>query len=192
MKTPSFLKSQRDYTEWIVYKKSVVVCDVTEMFIRKHFPYKSRTIDQMRQAARSCKQNIVEGVVDGVTSIETCIKLLGVAKGSLRELLEDYKDYLRQNKLELWGRNDQRTVTTRLFCRSNNDPAMFVEKCEQRSAETVANIAIILIRQLDVLLNYALKSVEEDFIKNGGIRERMTKVRLEYRKRNGLPEKDDE
>lgn len=93
----SFLKISGDYTNWNVYRKSVIICDVSEMFIRRAFTPPNRTIDQMRQAARSCKQNIVEGCSDSTVSAEMCIKLVGIAKGSLRELLEDYCDYLCQN-----------------------------------------------------------------------------------------------
>lgn len=77
----AFLKISGDYTTWNVYRKAVIICDVTEMFINRALPRGSRTIDQMRQAARSCKQNIVEGVSDGAVSYEMCIKLLGVARG---------------------------------------------------------------------------------------------------------------
>ncbi|PWL60280.1 MAG: hypothetical protein DBY35_08185 [Bacteroidales bacterium] len=122
----AFLRIAGDYTGWNVYRKSVVICDVTEMFIRRALPPKSRTVDQMRQAARSCKQNIVEGSADSTVSTEMCIKLLGVAKGSLRELLEDFRDYLRQNKLQIWDVNDPRTLQVRNFCASNDDPYIFV------------------------------------------------------------------
>lgn len=94
-----FLKIRGAYTDWNIYRKSVIICDVTEMFINRALPHGSRTIDQMRQAARSCKQSIVEGVSDNTVSEEMCIKLIGVARGSARELLEDYGDYLRQNDL---------------------------------------------------------------------------------------------
>ena len=108
-----FLKIAGDYTSWNVYRKSVIICDVTEMFIKRALPRGSRTIDQMRQAARSCKQNIVEGVSDSTVSAEMCIKLLGVARGSVRELLEDYSDFLRQHDLEIWNKDDARTLKTR-------------------------------------------------------------------------------
>ncbi|MBD5293244.1 MAG: four helix bundle protein [Bacteroides sp.] len=113
----TFLKLAGDYTKWNVYKKSVIICDVTELFINRALPRSSRTLDQMRQAARSCKQNIVEGVSDATVSVEICIKLLGVARGSVRELLEDYGDFLRQNNLETWKIDDPRTKSTRQYCR---------------------------------------------------------------------------
>lgn len=176
-----FLKLASDYTNWSVYKKSVIICDVTEMFILRAFPERSRTIDQMRQAARSCKQNIVEGVSDSTVSAETCIRLLGIARGSVRELLEDYGDWLRQNNKEIWSGNDSRTQKTRLYCRDHTDPREFVEQCRLRSDETVANIMLTLIRQIDAMLAKVLKKVEADFIKEGGIKEAMSRARREHR-----------
>lgn len=110
-----FLKIAGDYREWNVYKKSVILCDVTEMFINRAWPAGSRTIDQMRQAARSCKQNIVEGIGDNTVSSEMCIKLIGVARGSIRELREDYADFLRQHKYEIWDKDDPRTLSLRKY-----------------------------------------------------------------------------
>ena len=176
-----FLRIAGDYTQWNVYKKSVIICDVTELFIRRAFPDKTRTIDQMRQAARSCKQNIVEGCSDGTVSIEMCIKLLGVARASVRELLEDYGDYLRQNDLETWSFDDPRTRATRQYCLKYDDAKEFVVKCRERSNEAVANIMITQIRQIDSMLAKVLKKVEADFIENGGIKEAMTAARKSRR-----------
>lgn len=170
-----------DYSDWNVYRKSVIICDVTEMFIRRAMIQPSRTIDQMRQAARSCKQNIVEGVSDATVSAEMCIKLLGVARGSVRELLEDYCDFLRQNSLEIWDKDDPRTIQTREYCIKNDDPKTFVEKCQQRSDETVANIMTTQIRQIDAMLAKVLKKIETDFIANGGIKEAMSRARRNAR-----------
>ena len=90
-----FIKYSGSFENWNVYKKAVIISDVTEMFIRRAFSPPNRTIDQMRQAARSCKQNIVEGISDKTVSVEMCLKLLGIARGSVRELLEDYGDFVR-------------------------------------------------------------------------------------------------
>lgn len=177
----SFLKIAGDYSQWKVYRKSVIICDVTELFIMRALPHGSRTIDQMRQAARSCKQNIVEGVTDCTISKEMCIKLLGVAKGSLRELLEDYGDFLRQNGYEIWSAGDSRTITTRKYCIRNDEPQPFTEKCRNRSDETVANIMITQIRQLDAMLAKVIRQFEQEFIKEGGIKEAMTAARKTYR-----------
>jgi len=151
------------------------------MFIQRAFPFPTRTIDQMRQAARSCKQNIVEGVSDSTVSAEICIKLLGVARGSARELLEDYKDYLRQHDYEIWAGEDSRTLATRSYCKKHTDAHEFVEKCRSRNNETVANIVITLILQLDAMLATVLKSTENKFINSGGIKEAMSAARRKHR-----------
>ena len=177
----SFLKIAGDYTDWNVYRKSVIICDVTELFISRAIPRLSRTVDQMRQAARSCKQNIVEGISDSTVSAEMCMKLLGVARGSVRELMEDYGDFLRQNDLETWKPEDARTIATRQYCRNHDDPKEFVEKCRIRSDETVANIMITQIRQIDAMLAKVLKKIEADFIASGGIREAMSNARRKHR-----------
>lgn len=176
-----FLKISGDYTQWSVYRKSVIICDVTEMFINRALPRGSRTIDQMRQAARSCKQNIVEGVSDGTVSAEMCIKLIGVARGSVMELREDYADFLRQKKYEIWLKEDPRTLATRNYCRGHYDPRDFVEKCETRSDETVANIMLTLIRQMEAMLAKVLKSLEAQFIEQGGLKEAMSRERRRHR-----------
>ncbi|MCM1451881.1 MAG: four helix bundle suffix domain-containing protein [Clostridium sp.] len=176
-----FLRIAGDYSDWNVYRKSVIICDVTEMFIRRAFTPPNRTIDQMRQAARSCKQNIVEGCSDGTVSVEMCIKLVGVARGSVRELLEDYQDYLRQNKLEIWDASDVRTIQARSYCKHHDDPKAFLSKCEDRSNETVANIMITQIRQIDTMLAKLMKKIEAEFLANGGIKEAMSKSRREAR-----------
>lgn len=176
-----FLKISGDYESWSVYRKSVVICDVTEMFIARALPHGSRTIDQMRQAARSCKQNIVEGISDGTVSIEMCIKLIGVARGSVMELREDYADYLRQHKLEIWVKDDPRTLATRNYCLTHYDARDYVEKCENRSNETVANIMLTLIRQMEAMLAKVLKSLEIRFLEEGGLKEAMSRERRRHR-----------
>lgn len=177
-----FLKLAGDYTDWNVYKKSAIICDVTELFIRRAFNEKTRTIDQMRQAARSCKQNIVEGCGDRTVSAEMCIKLLGVARGSVRELLEDYGDFLRQNGLKIWPVDDPRTASTRTYCMTHCDIEEFTAKCRERSDETVANIMITQIRQLDTMLAKVLKKIEADFLIEGGIKEAMSVARRNSRR----------
>lgn len=176
-----FLRMAGDYSNWNVYRKSVIICDVTEMFINRALPKGSRTIDQMRQAARSCKQNIVEGVSDSTVSMEMCIKLLGVARGSVRELLEDYMDFLRQRELEIWDKDDVRTVRAREYCKNHDEPMTFTAKCKERSDATVANIMLTQIRQMDFMLSAVMKRAEEEFIRDGGIKEAMSRERRKYR-----------
>lgn len=180
-----FLKISGNYEQWNVYRKSVIVCDVTEYFISNYLPIGSRTIDQMRQAARSCKQNIVEGVSDGCVSMEMCIRLIGVARGSLRELREDYGDYLRQHDYSVWSADDERTARTRAYCLNHYDPRAFVGECMKRSPETVANIMLTQARQLDAMLAGVLKKLQREFLAEGGIKEAMTRARLASRGRPG-------
>ncbi|MDE6286658.1 MAG: four helix bundle suffix domain-containing protein [Muribaculaceae bacterium] len=176
-----FLKISGDFNNWKVYRKAVIICDVTELFIRRAFRESTRTIDQMRQAARSCKQNIVEGVSDGTVSVEMCLKLLGIARCSARELREDYGDYLRQNNLETWPSGDERTAATRKYCIEYDDTKDFVAKCLRRSDETVANIMITQLSQIDSMLATVMKRIEADFIAEGGIREAMSAARRQSR-----------
>lgn len=176
-----FLRISGNYTDWNIYRKSVIISDVTEMFIRRAIDPHSRTQDQMRQAARSCKQNIVEGACDSTISIEMCIKLIGIARGSARELREDYGDFLRQQGLEVWSKDDQRTINTRNYCKQVDDSKIFVEKCQERTNETVANIMITQLCQMDSLLAELLKRLEADFLLNGGIKETMSIARRNRR-----------
>jgi four helix bundle suffix protein len=134
----------------------------------------------MVQAARSGKQNIAEGSQASGTSTETEIKLTNVARASLEELRVDYEDYLRVRDLRLWSKDSREARYIR------NLEALSFETfrnfCETRSAEVIANIALCLIHQTNYLLDQQLRRLESDFIQNGGIRERMTKARLAYRK----------
>ena len=135
----------------------------------------------MLQAARSGKQNIAEGSAAGSTSRETEIKLTNVAKASLQELLLDYEDYLRVRSLHLWGRDDARTMQARRVCAAHSDSAYYMEAVGRRTGETIANIAIVLIRQTDLLLSRLIERQKSDFVKYGGIREEMTRARLAAR-----------
>lgn len=135
----------------------------------------------MRQAARSCKQNIVEGVSDGTVSLEMMIKLLGVARGSIKELREDYKDFLRQNDFQIWSVGDSRTMAARNYCYSHFDPREFVVKCRERSDETVANIMLTQICQLEAILAGTMKKAEAEFLRSGGLREAMSRARRDVR-----------
>lgn len=140
-----------------------------------------RTVDQMIQAARSGKQNIAEGSSAGSTSKETEIKLTNVAKASLQELLIDYEDFIRVRDLDLWDKDSEKALKTRRICARTTDAAFFRDAVKCRSAETVANIAIILIHQADHLLYRLIERQKQDFLQSGGIREQMTKARIGHR-----------
>lgn len=177
----TFLQNKGNYRNLIAYQKAECIYDITYYFAHKYLQKGDRTIDQMVQAARSGKQNIVEGCAASTTSSETELKLINVARASLQELLMDYEDYLRVNSFELWAYDSPKAVQTRKACSAHNDSAYYREAIKERSAETIANIAITLIHQEDVFLRRLLESLQKSFVENGGVREQMTKARLEYR-----------
>lgn len=180
----TFLKQRGGYRNLIAYQKAEFIYDVTFYFANKHLTKGDRTIDQMIQAARSGKQNIVEGCSASTTSRETEIKLINVAKASLQELLIDYEDYLRVRELTLWESNDKRAIHTREVCKTNNDSAYYREIIKRCTDEMIANIAITLIHQTDFLLERLLKNAKQEFVENGGIREEMSRARIFHRKNN--------
>ena len=155
--------------------------DVTFYFAHHYLENGDRTIDQMVQTARSGKQNIAEGAAAGNTSKETEIKLTNVAKASLQELLVDYEDFLRVRGLKQWQPDDARLAQTKRACAAHNDSEYYRKAMPERSAETIANIAITLIHQTDWLLNKLIEKQEIQFVENGGVKEQMTKARKEYR-----------
>lgn len=177
----SFLPNKGNFRDLIAFQKSECIYDITFYFTKKYLSKGDRTIDQMIQAARSCKQNIAEGNGAGVTSAETEIKLINVAKASLQELLLDYEDYLRVRGLQQWDLDSEKAQQTRRVCAKHNDSAFYREAIKKRNDETIANIAITLIHQTDLLLRKIIDRLQEDFVKNGGIRESMHKARTFYR-----------
>lgn len=176
-----FLPKKGNYKGLIAYQKAECIYDITFYFANTFFDKKDRTIDQMVQAARSGKQNIAEGSAAGATSAETEIKLTNVAKASLQELLDDYEDYLRVRGLCQWPLNDERTRQAQAFCASHNASQDYLDKIKERSAETIANIAVTLIHQEDVILRKLIDRLQKDFVEKGGIKEQMTAARLGYR-----------
>lgn len=176
-----FIKSKGNYKRLIVYKKAECIFDLTFHFANRFFVKGDRTIDQMVQAARSGKQNIIEGSAASMTSRETEIRLFNVAKSSFDELLADYEDYLRVRKLPVWSEERNRKV--REFCRNNNDSALYRDVAPQRDDATLANLCITLIHQELYLLVRLIERAKEDFLKNGGIREEMSRARRQYRDR---------
>ena len=170
METP-FLPQKGNYRNLIAYQKAECIYDITYNFAHHFLERSDRTIDQMVQAARSGKQNIAEGE----------IKLVNVARASLQELLIDYEDYLRVRDLTKWDINDRRAIVARRVCAKHNESSFYRNAIQVRTDETIANIAITLIYQEDVILRKYLDHIKEDFIKHGGIREQMTRARIEYR-----------
>ena len=183
------LLSGGGYKKLKSYKKSLIIFEGTACFVRRFLQRGDRTIDQMVQAARSGKQNIVEGSVASSVSKETEIKLTGVARASLEELLEDYQDYLRIHNLPQWEKDSPPALAVRKLAYSENEShETYRAYLEERSSGTCANIMICLINQCTYLLRLQLEKLTVEFPQSGGIRERMTQARIQYRKNNNPQE----
>lgn len=180
---PTSLVWNTNYKRLLSYQKSVIIYDLTFHFCKRFISPKDRTYDQMIQAARSGKQNIVEGYANLATSKEMGIKLFNVARGSLFELYEDYNDYIRVRGLRVWEENSTEAKTMSQLAINNSDPQYFVTLAESRNDETIANMAIVLIRQAIVLLHRYLDKINENFAAEGGFREKMTHIRINMRKK---------
>ena len=187
----SFIPQKGNYRDLIAYKKAECIYDITYYFAHKFFEKGDRTIDQMVQAARSGKQNIVEGSAASTTSSETELKLINVARASLQELLIDYEDYLRVRNLERWDIKSEKAQKTRRYCTTHNRSADYRKAIALRSDETIANIAITLIHQEDVFLRKLIDRLKSDFLQQGGIREQMSRARIAYRKKNEQKDQPD-
>lgn len=180
--TASILRKRVMYTELRFYHRSDVLYQLTQVFCQRFFkPYGDRTVDQMVQAARSTKQNIVEGSSDGQTSMETELKLLGIARGSNQELLEDYQDYIKRKGLSEWYGRHPRFAAMHDFCRKHYRYEDFKGLFPKMNDEELANMAICLCHQVDAALNKYIERKDRQFTTEGGIRERMTAARLEQR-----------
>jgi four helix bundle suffix protein len=183
----TFIPPHGNYQELLSYQKSEVVYDLTFRFCKRFLSKSDRTIDQMVQAARSGKQNIVEGSKASGTSKEMEIKLTNVARASLEELLEDYRDFLRVRDFTIWDKDSKEAKYVRtLGCKNPQTFEIYREIVETRPADVVANIAICLIHQANYLLDQQIRRLEQDFLKEGGLRERMTRARIGVRERDML------
>ncbi len=177
------LPSHGGYKNLLSYQKSLIVYDLTAAFCQRFLSRGDRTVDQMVQAARSGKQNIVEGSMASGTSKETELKLTGVARASLEELLEDYRDFLRVRQVALWDRDSPEALYMRRLGRHSPSSREAVLKVAgSRPAEICANMAICLIHQTNYLLDRQLKALEKDFLIKGGLRERMSVARRRARR----------
>ena len=176
------LPPRGDYHTLLSFQKAQVIYDLTFRFAHKFFSRGDRTIDQMIQAARSGKKNLLEGSKAGTTSKEIELKLTNIARASLEELLDDYCDYLRVRDLSLWDKDSKEARYVRQLGRKT--PQTFEDYrgfVETRPAAVIANIAICLIHQTNYLIDQQLRRLEKDFLAQGGLRERMTRMRLAVR-----------
>lgn len=180
--TASVLRKAVVYTELRFYQRSDVLYQLTQLFCQRYLPkYGDRTVDQMVQAARSSKQNIAEGSSDGQTSTETELKLLGIARGSNKELQEDYQDYLKRKGLEEWFGKNKRFESLHNFCKEHSQFDDYKDVLPKMNDEEMANMAICLCHQVDAALTKYIERKDREFTTEGGIRERMTAARLGQR-----------
>lgn len=213
MNETGFIPDHGGYQSLLSYQRAAVVYDATVAFCRDFLDKRDRTVDQMVQAARSGKQNIVEGSMASGTSKETEIKLTNVARASLEELLEDFRDFLRTRRAAEWAKDSKEALYVRRLASGSlngtnvthatdgtspdlsptsrpspvsRPPSPVVtydafRPFEDRPAKVRANICISLIHQTNYLLDQQLRRLEQDFLNEGGLRERMTRARLDAR-----------
>jgi len=175
----NFIPPHGGYENLLSFQKARIVYHATVHFCERFVPKGDRTRDQMVQAARSGKQNILEGSKASGTSKETEIKLMNVARASLEELLEEYRDFLRVRNEPMWDKNSREALfARRLGTQKNASYKRYATYIETRAATVVANILICLIHQTNYLLDQQLRQLEKAFLAEGGLRERMTRARL--------------
>jgi len=170
--SPQLIPPHGGYRELQSYKMAEIVYDATV------------THDQMVQAARSGKQNIAEGCMASGTSKKTELKLIGVARASLEELLLDFEDYLRQKGLALWSKDHPKAREVRRLCYQKNRSYKTYKTYVESSPETAANTIICLIHQTNYLLDQQLRTLEKEFLKEGGFTERLYRTRIQARNRS--------
>ena len=181
---PSVLKQQANWDALFFYQKSDVIYQLTFAFCDRFIHlYKDRTRDQVIQAARSCKQNIVEGLADGVTSTEMQLKLLNEARASLKETREDFEDYLKSRHLLFYRKGEDRYDKMLSYCRYHNKLEDYEPFFSKWSDEEMCNCAITLCHMVDKMLMSFLAKLDREFVTEGGIKERMYKARTGYRQK---------
>ena len=182
----TLLASSGDYHQLICYQKAVIVYDLTYWFCERYMERsKDRTVDQMVQAARSGKQNIVEGITDGAASKESELKLLKVAAGSLHELHEDYEDWLRSHQHPIWAKDSVEMKALWAVGKEHSDSEYFMQLARTRPPQTTANIARGMTEQAIYFLDRLIQSKVKRFVENGGLKEQMYRVRQQYRQQSG-------
>jgi restriction system protein len=174
------IKPHGGYKGLRAYEMAEIVHDGTAAFTTLYLDRRSRTVDQMVQAARSGKQNIAEGSQASGTSKKIELKLVGIARASLEELLVDYTDFLRQSHLEQWPKDHEKAAFIRkLAYRPNRTYSTYRSYIEEKGPENAANALICVIHQTNFLLDRLLRQLDQAFLKEGGFTERMHALRSE-------------
>ena len=188
----SRLRPSGGYRQCASFQTATLIYDATVRFCDKFIDRRSRTVDQMVQAARSGRQNIAEGSCASASSSQTELRLTNVASASLEELLLDYEDYLRQNDLDPWEADSPaaaefRGIPSRVDLKALDDAGRrqhYAPWLENESAQVRANALVCLIHQANFLLDRQIQSLEEDFVNKGGYSEGLAKERLLKRSQN--------
>jgi four helix bundle suffix protein len=181
---PQLIPPHGGYRELLSYQMAEIVLDATVVFCNRFIERRSRTHDQMVQAARSGKQNIAEGSMVSGTSKKSELKLIGVARASLEELLLDFQDFLRQKELPLWDKNHPEAKRVRALCyKKDKSYSTYRTYFENSSAETAANASICIVHQTNYLLDQQLRALEKGFLKEGGFTEKLYHARSQMRDR---------
>ncbi len=179
---PRVIPPHGGYRELKSYQMAEIVYDATVAFCDRFIDRRSRTDDQMVQAARSGKQNIAEASMASGTSKKTELKLIGVARASLEELLLDFEDYLRQHGFQVWGKDEPKAKEVRAMARVvNRSYGTYRTYFEKERPEISANAAICLIHQTNYLLDQQLRALEQEFLREGGFTERLYRARSRVR-----------
>lgn len=193
------LRPSGGYRKLRSFQTATIVYDATVSFCNRFIDKRSRTVDQMVQAARSGRQNIAEGSRASATSSQTELRLVNVARASLDELLLDFEDFLRQRNLRQWEKDDPEARAVREVGKNRSDQSDQTDSSEQAAyaawfnnadPAVVANSLICLIHQANYLLNKQITGLERDFIKDGGYTERLATARLEKRKKDLTDQSD--
>ena len=183
MNQDKLIPAHGGYRQLKSFQHAELVYDATVKFCDRFIDKRSRTHDQMVQAARSGRQNIAEGSQASGTSKKFELKLVGVARASLEELLLDYEDFLRQRGLALWGKNHPTAqAVRRLAYEKNRSYSTYRSYIEKATPEVAANTLVCLIHQTNYLLDQQLRQLEQAFLKEGGFTERLYQTRFRNRK----------
>jgi len=169
------------YRKLASFQSAQLAYDLTVIFCDRFVDRRSRTYDQMVQAARSGVQNIAEGSMASATSKKTELKLTGVARASLEELLLDYEDFLRQRCLRRWPKDSPEARRVRQHYRSDSSELSDPYKIRTANAEEAANTLICLVNQASYLLARQLQRLEQQFLTEGGFTERLYRMRQQSR-----------
>ncbi len=197
----AMLRPHGGYRRLRSFQVTEIIYDATVAFCNRFIDKRSRTNDQMVQAARSGRQNIAEGSRASAASSQTELRLVNVARASLDELLLDYEDFLRQRSLPLWRKEDPQSIAVRQIGQKNRTDQ--TDQTDKSNAEAyapwlnhadpaiVANALICLIHQANYLLDRQIAGLEQQFINEGGYSERLHAARLQERQKQNRSDQSD-